>query len=326
MFGMTFRLSALFVLFSFLPIKIYSHSGTSAQSVGLSSGWATEPGAVFGIGLLASAYWLGIAELKETRRSGRAFRRRETWSFVAGCGALALALVSPLHPLGQILFSAHMVQHEVLMLIAAPLLVLSRPLPVFLIALPRSVRRPLVRIIHSGGWRPVTKFFSHAFVAWLLHAVILWTWHIPAAFSAAVETEWVHALQHVSFLGSAVLFWWAVFEGPNRKIGYGLAVLSVFTTALHSGVLGAMLTFASSPWYRPYLVSPFAWNITPLQDQQLGGLIMWIPASLVYVIAGLALFAGWLRESEDRAQKESLGMASKPLPCDNVPNYAIPNS
>jgi putative membrane protein len=302
---MMFRLSVLVLLFEFFSVNLHSHSAKGEQPAALWNGWATEPGAVLGVTVLAIGYWLGIAEMKETGRFwGRAFKRWQAWSFAIGCGALVIALVSPLHPLGQILFSAHMTQHEVLMLVAAPLLVLGRPLPVFLMAVPPSVRRLLVRLGHSAAWMPVSKLFSNAFIAWLLHAVILWTWHIPSVFSAAVESEPVHALQHISFLGSAVLFWWAVFDGTKKKLGYGVAVLYIFTTALHSGVLGAMLTFASTPWYPPYLTSTFSWNLTPLQDQQLGGLIMWIPASLVYVIAGLAVFAGWLRESGKRAQTE----------------------
>ena len=111
----------------------------------------------------------------------------------------------------------------------------------------------------------------------------------------------MHAAQHASFLGSALLFWWALIHGKHRTIGYGLAVLYMFTTALHSGLLGALLTFARSVWYPSYLQTTEAWGVTALEDQQLGGLIMWIPAGLVYIIAGLALFAGWLREAERRS-------------------------
>jgi cytochrome c oxidase assembly factor CtaG len=131
--------------------------------------------------------------------------------------------------------------------------------------------------------------------------VVLWSWHAPALFQATLASEFVHALQHASFLFSALLFWWAVIHGRQRALGFGLAVLYMFTTALHSGLLGALLTFAKSVWYPVYSDQTRAWGLTPLEDQQIGGLIMWVPAGLVYITAALALFAGWLRESEARA-------------------------
>jgi cytochrome c oxidase assembly factor CtaG len=148
-------------------------------------------------------------------------------------------------------------------------------------------------------WRAITNPLA----AWLIHAVALWVWHIPVLFEAVLEREWVHTLQHLSFFLSALLFWWALIHGRERALGYGAAVLFLFTTALHSGLLGALITFAPNVWYPGYLKTTQTWGLTPLEDQQLGGLIMWIPAGLVYVVAGLALFAGWLRESEARVLK-----------------------
>jgi len=107
----------------------------------------------------------------------------------------------------------------------------------------------------------------------------------------------------VSLTITALLFWWALIHGPQGALGYGAAVLYLFTTSVHSGVLGALITLAGSVWYPSYVGLTSSWGLTPLEDQQLGGLIMWIPAGLVYVIAGLALFAGWLREADVRAGK-----------------------
>jgi cytochrome c oxidase assembly factor CtaG len=119
--------------------------------------------------------------------------------------------------------------------------------------------------------------------------------------NAVIDDEWVHAAQHISFLFSALLFWWAVIHGQRRSLAYGMAVLYLFTTAVHSGLLGAMLTFSTRPWYPTYAHTAPQWGLTPVEDQQLGGLIMWVPAGLVYVAVGLALFAAWLTESERRA-------------------------
>jgi len=191
-----------------------------------------------------------------------------------------------------------MTEHEILMLVAAPLLVLGRPLFVWLWALPLAWRRTV------GDWskRPWVRYGWQALtlplVAWSIQAVALWVWHAPLLFQAMLQSELIHTLQHVSFRLSALLFWWAVLHGGRGWMGYGAATLYVFTTSIHSGALGALLTFSSRLWYPTYRVSTAAWGLTPLEDQQLGGLLMWIPAGLVYLFAGLALMAGWLRYTE----------------------------
>jgi cytochrome c oxidase assembly factor CtaG len=208
-----------------------------------------------------------------------------------------------MHAWGQVLFSAHMTQHEILMLVAAPLLVLGRPLITFLWALPLDWSRKLGKFAKINALSRLWHTLTIPLVAWLVHAIALWIWHIPVLFEAVLRYEWVHTAQHLSFFISALLFWWALIHGPQGAMGYGAAVLYLFTTSVHSGVLGALITLAGSVWYPSYVGLTSSWGLTPLEDQQLGGLIMWIPAGLVYVIAGLALFAGWLREADVRAMK-----------------------
>ena len=262
--------------------------------------WTFEPGVVIPIVASAVLYSLGICRLR--RASPKSVRKSDILYFALGWAALVLALVSPVHAWGSVLFSAHMTQHELLMLAAAPLLVLGRPVVPFLWALPRSWALALARWSKLQAWEKTWRTISNPVVAWIIHAVVLWAWHAPALFEATLENESIHALQHASFLFSALLFWWAVIHGRQRALGFGFAVLYMFTTALHSGLLGALLTFANSVWYPGYAERTTAWGLTPLEDQQIGGLIMWIPAGLVYIAAALALFAGWLRESEARAR------------------------
>lgn len=265
------------------------------------STWAFDPYLLLGLGLCGGLYVLGIARLWRATHVGGGISVNEAGWYALGWLSLVVALVSPLHPWGEVLFSAHMVQHEILMLIAAPLLVLGRPLLAFMWALPVRVRRPLVKAVSRSWWRSVWELITGAFVAWLIHAILLWAWHIPSWFEATLTSDLVHSLQHISFLGSALLFWWAVIYGRQRSVGYGMAVLYMFTTAVHSGALGALLTFTSRLWYPAYAATAPQLGLTPLEDQQLGGLIMWVPAGLIYIASGLALFAGWLRESERRA-------------------------
>jgi putative membrane protein len=261
--------------------------------------WSFEPGVVIPILLSAILYAIGFLRLRQTAPANS--RNADAWYFAAGWLALVLALISPIHAWGGVLFSAHMTQHEILMLIAAPLLVLGRPIVPFLWAFPRPVAKTLAGLSRAPAWQSIWRAISNPFVAWIIHAVVLWSWHAPLLFQATLENESVHALQHASFLFSALLFWWAVIHGRQRALGFGLAVIYMFTTALHSGLLGALLTFARSVWYPAYTDRTASWGLTALEDQQIGGLIMWIPAGLVYIVAALALFAGWLRESENRA-------------------------
>jgi putative membrane protein len=196
-----------------------------------------------------------------------------------------------------VLFCAHMTQHEILMLVSAPLLVISRPLVTFLWALPFEWRRRLGRWSKEsyvqGGW----SFLTDPFAAWWIHALAIWVWHVPYLFNLTLTSDLAHSAQHLSFFLSALIFWWSLFYAHGRR-SYGAGVLYVFTTAVHTGILGALLTFSSTPWYSGYLQTTEAWGYTPLEDQQVGGLIMWVPASLVYLAAGLYLFSAWLKESD----------------------------
>jgi cytochrome c oxidase assembly factor CtaG len=275
----------------------------------LARAWTWEPAVVVCLAVSAWLYAFGVWRLSRGTSPLRGVRAWEAAAYAAGWVALVVALVSPLHAWGQVLFSAHMGQHEVLMLVAAPLLVLGRPLVPFLWALPVSWRRAAGAAAKAAWWQAAWRAVTNPFAAWAIHAAALWVWHAPALFQATLESEWVHTLQHLSFFLSALLFWWALVHGRRGLMGYGAAVLYVFTTSLHSGALGALLTFASRLWYPAYATSTQAWGLTPIEDQQLGGLIMWVPAGLVYLVAGLALFAGWLRESDRRVERRERRLA-----------------
>jgi cytochrome c oxidase assembly factor CtaG len=300
-------LPAVLLLFIAISANCFAHG---LEIVGpqnmteLLRAWTFEPGVV--IPIVASAVLYGVGVFRLRRASPKSVRRSDSVYFALGWIALVLALVSPIHAWGSVLFAAHMTQHELLMLVAAPLLVLGRPIVPFLWALPKSWAIALAGLSKLRVWEVTWRSISNPLVAWLIHAVVLWSWHLPFLFEATLENPSIHALQHASFLFSALLFWWALIHGRQRALGFGLAVLYMFTTALHSGLLGALLTFANSLWYPAYAERTAAWGLTPLQDQQLGGLIMWVPAGLVYIAAGLALFAGWLRESEIRAHSIAL--------------------
>jgi cytochrome c oxidase assembly factor CtaG len=249
--------------------------------------WSWEPFVVLSLVIAGALYAIGIA------RNRRVAKPWQMACFAAGWIVLVIALVSPVDVLGEILFSAHMAQHELLMIVAAPLVVLGRPLVVFLWALPARWRPPAGQLFRNAWW-------NGAVTVTVLHAAALWMWHMPALYEATLRSDFIHALQHISFFFTAALFWWALIHGRYGRLGYGAAVVYVFITAGHSGALGALITLAPDLWYPIYGARTAAWGLSALEDQQLAGLIMWIPAGVLFTVLGIALFAAWLGEAERR--------------------------
>jgi putative membrane protein len=257
------------------------------------------------LAVFASVFAIGTARVWRSAGVGRGILPKEVLAFFCGWLALAGALLSPLDEWSETLFVAHMAQHELLMVVAAPLIALSSPLVALLWACPAPARRRLIDVVRRPavvtGWAVLTAPPT----VWILHAVALWIWHLPSLYDAALEHEEVHAIQHLCFFMTAALFWWSLVRGRYGRVGYGAAVLYLFATSLHSGVLGALIAFSPDVWYPLYASNSGAWGLTPLEDQQLAGLLMWVPAGLVFTIGGLAFFAAWLRESGRRARLAS---------------------
>jgi putative membrane protein len=227
-------------------------------------------------------------------------------AYALGLLSLVIALLSPLDTLSDVLFSAHMGQHEILMLVSAPLLVIGRPLYVLLWALPAGGRRRASTLVERPAFRAGWHALTHPAVVLVLHGAALWIWHIPGLFEGALAHEAVHAVQHLAFFVTAALFWWALVHGRYGRLGYGAAVFFVFATALHSGLLGAMLTFARTAIYPTHEARTRAAGLDPIADQQLAGLVMWIPAGLLLTVLALAFLSAWLGEAERRAARPGL--------------------
>jgi putative membrane protein len=254
--------------------------------------WSFEPWVVAPLALSATLYALGVARLWRHAGGLRGIGRRQAAAFAAGWVVLVIALVSPLDTLGASFFSAHMVQHELLMVVVAPLMVLGRPLAAWAWAFAPAQRQAIGRGLRVRWWASVWAWLTDPLAAWVLHALALWLWHVPRFFDAALANEGWHALQHASFLGTALLFWWAVLGRDARsRQNSGFALAYLFTTMLHTSALGALLTLAPTPWYEGYATTTALFGLGPVEDQQLGGLVMWIPGGFAYVAAGLVMVA-----------------------------------
>ena len=280
---------------------VFAHVGAPLEPHDLWGAWTFEPATVAALALSATLYAVGLRRLWRAAGIDRGIRRAEAWSFAVGWLLLVLSLVSPLHALGGVLFSAHMTQHELLMTVAAPLLVIGRPLVPFIWALSPAWRRRTGRWSESAPVAAVWRGLTHPLVAFVVHGAAVWLWHAPSLYNASVTSEVVHTAQHVSFFATALLFWWVALRGRPARGGIPASIAMLFGTTLHTGALGALLTLSSTLAYSAYAATTGPWGLTPIEDQQIGGLIMWVPGGVAYVLAALVLMSRLLRDSEKRA-------------------------
>lgn len=266
--------------------------------------WDLHPTVLAALAVGSAWYGLGLRALWRRAGRGRGVTRWRMVCFACGMTVLLGALVSPVDSLGHDLFSAHMVQHLLLLVVAPPLLVAGAPLYVGFWALPRATRRAL------GGWwnaadrlRRTARAMLRPLPVWVINVVILWFWHLPAAYDLAVRNETIHGFEHASFVVTSFFFWWLLFRHTGRRMDRGAGILYLFSAGLQCSALGALLTLSGGAWYAVHAHTTQAYGLTPVQDQQLAGLIMWIPAGLVYLGAAAVLFLQWLERSGARARR-----------------------
>jgi putative membrane protein len=260
---------------------------------------ATSAWDVIAVGVLVLGGILyALGQLRMAQR-GVPVRAAERAAFWCGWAAMLLAIAPPLDRLATQRFSAHMLQHELLMLVGVPLMIAGRPLVGWLWGLPDRTRLSAARVLQSSPVGGVWRTFSAPLVAWALHGLTVWVWHVPRLYELAVRNEAVHAFQHGMFVSTSMLFWWGLVYGRYGRAGYGASVFYVFTTVVHTGLLGAVFTLIDIPLYSVYAErAP-----DPVADQQLAGLVMWVPAGLILTLAGIGLFAAWLGEAERRTRR-----------------------
>jgi putative membrane protein len=270
----------------------------------LATTWDWEPSVLLGCTALIAAY------VAATRRRPS----RQMWYFFAGIAGLLIAQCSPLDALGDTyLFSAHMIQHLLLLLIVPPLLIFGIPawLAEQWLTSPRIGRA-------AGALRQPA-------VAWLLGIGAMYVWHIPVLYNAALAHVGIHIIEHLCFIATGVVFWWPVCA-PVAAARYAplAALLYLFTAAVAGSVLGIILTFASPGLYPPYLHPVDArgllplirdgWGLSPSTDQQIGGLIMWVPGGLVYLCAMIGTLARWYGEADANEDALPHGYMRHPRP------------
>jgi cytochrome c oxidase assembly factor CtaG len=241
----------------------------------------------------------------------RAVSRARAACFVAGVFVALGAVVSPLHGAAGARFSMHMVQHQVLMLVAAPLLIAGRPGLVMALALPTRLRKVSWAIGRTKPVAAVLHLLKNPLLILLVYAGVLWIWHLPGPYDAAVQNSVVHAAEHISFFGVALAFWAGVMRtGPRRRMRYVPAMVLVLGTMLLSNWLAAILSFGRVA-YPTYAQRASLLHIDPLLDQQLAGSIMWLPSTIVSFGVFGVLFARWFRELDTRHPRRTPVMSEQ---------------
>jgi len=250
--------------------------------------WNWEPSILIGTALITGLYLYAIGPLRKRYYPAEQVRRGQTISFLLGMLVMFLALVSPLDELGDsYLFSAHMVQHLFLTIVGPPLLLLGTP---------EWFVKPLLR---NKVVFKIAKALTYPAVAFILYNADFWLWHAPPLYNATLENQNIHILEHLTFIVFGILYWWPIFS-PSKdlpRLSIGGQILYLFLSGMPSVLLGAGLTF-SPPLYAPYLAAPRVWGISAATDQQLGGLIMWVPVSILYIIIMSVLFIRWMQQQE----------------------------
>ena len=253
--------------------------------------WSLHPSVLLGTGILGALYFYGIGPWRRRRGLPPA----PAWKVASFCGALLVLLVSlngPVHDLSDdYLFAAHMVQHMLLMLVFPPLLIAGTP---------GWLLRPLLRppAVHR-----VARVLTQPLVAAVLFSFTFAVWHLPSVYNLMASDHDVHIVAHLLFMATAVLMWWPVI-GPVPelpRLGHGPGMLYLFLVGIPMQLVAAMISLADQVIYPWYSAAPRTWGLSPLDDQQLGGLIMWVPGNLYMFLAIGVLFFAWARESEGTA-------------------------
>jgi len=266
--------AALAATLAFSPA--FAHGGAHSEAAGWNS-WFADPAVAIILGIAAALYLGGLARMLSRPARRWPVSKWRAISFVSALGVIGLALLSPIDAFAEKSFSVHMAQHLLLVLVAAPLIAVSNSQLVYLWLLPLHARRWIGRAIAGI---PGVRLAAHAnATAWVVCAAFvgsLWFWHAPATYDWALANKWGHASEHLVLLATSTAFWRVVVTSGERRLSPGMMVLMVSLVGIQGSFLAALITFAPKPLYAAYAANS-------VDDQALGGVLMCIPASFLYL-------------------------------------------
>ena len=271
------------------------------QTVDLSwTAWHGHPSVIAGLLVLLGAYLLAVGPLRQRLGGAQRADRGRITVFLIGVLIICIALLSPLHEIGDnYLFSAHMVQHLLLTLVVPPLLLLGTP---------AWLLRPLLR---SPRILRISRFLTLPVVAFALFNVVFVLWHVPELYDFALRDRGIHILEHSMFIAASIIMWWPVLSPLPEvpRASYLVQMVYLFVQPTVPAILGALITFSDRVLYEWYAEAPRLWDISALTDQEIGGIIMWVPGGLTFLLTLAVVFLIWAsrEESEARGQRIESG-------------------
>ena len=272
--------------------------------------WPIEPWVLLGVELTAILYLRGGGRKipSPARAGGSGWGRWRAVAFWSGLGVIILAVDTPLEALARQLFWAHMTQHLLLIMAAAPLLVVGAPWLQVWRGLPLALRRPVARTLVKhralAAPRQAFRWLSAPTGAFIISTANLWFWHWPAAYDLTLRNHLIHHLEHGLFLGLGILFWAQVIDQHpfHARLSQLKRVAYVFLGTIQAWALAAVLAFATTPLYAYALLPARPGGISALTDQQVGAGIMWVPGSVTFSIVFLTCLYLWFREEDARGR------------------------
>ena len=278
------------------PFAVAAHGPVPAEPPSVASlafGWTVEPFVALPL-IVAALVWLRLVGRVNAAHPDSRVPPVRTWAFLGGLATIAVALMSGIGRYDTALFSVHMVQHLLLTLIAAPLLVLGAPVTLLLrAATPATRQRWLLPLLHSR----LVRVVGHPVVAWLAFAAVMWGSHFSGLFDAALEQPLLHDLEHGLYLAAGLLFWWPVagLDPSPYRMSHPARVLYAFLQMPQNSFLAVAILFADAPLYAHYVTLGSPWGIDALADQERAAGIMWLAGDVLFLVAVIGLIAAWMR-------------------------------
>ncbi len=293
-----------------LPGAAVAHGGAAPmpELPGLFREWTLDPLPLIAMIAAAGAY-LGATRRVNRSHPANPQPAHRSWLFLGGLAALSVALLSPIEAYEGSLFSVHMIQHMLLELVAAPLLLAGAPITLALRVASSSVRRWLLAVLQSR----VVHVVSFPVIAWVLFAAVNWGWHFSALYDQALENQALHYFQHATFLGAALLFWWPIVRADPSpwRLPHPVRLLYLFLALPQNSFLGVALMSAPTVLYPHYVTNPRGWGLSPIEDQALGGGIMWVVGDLFFLAAMMLVVMSWMRHEDRRTERLDRRLAAE---------------
>ncbi|MFO7633227.1 MAG: cytochrome c oxidase assembly protein [Caldilinea sp.] len=267
--------------------------------------------------LFGSIYAIGWTRLRRQSRSQKVASKWRLAMYYLGLGSLALALMSPVDWLGTQLLTMHMIQHKILVMFSAPLIWLGNPYPIGLWGIPRPARRAVTAALAGDTWiRRGLSTISRPAIAWLVFTFIYLAWHDGALYDLALRIEWVHNLEHLTFFLGAMLFWWPVVNGAPRlhkSLPYWGRILYVLAFVPPNAIAGFAIANAPEVIYAHYNTVPRLYGMSALEDQMIGGAIMWVWSSEMMIDVALIMLGVMAYQEKKRKQRQAEAAKASPV-------------